>query len=387
MEDEATLAAVPELRSHRKDRAKFAFDRSESMGGGKVKDVCAQRIDRALDLACSGSAEIWSAMPGHIQGRMLLDEKLKKAPPATVQRLCSSLAGCDGSDPKRDALAAYAVVEELDEGRPVEVRAIVDRLGSLPASEIRFRLAQRVQEMVGPAPNPPVPDYALADPLLVGASISGGDPWSKGSITCFVNDLETGQPMMLTCYHVLRPGRGFFEMQLGPGQYTYREGSADWVFQPSHDHSGEPVGTFVRGLRTTNVDAAVATIKRRKFANRTREGVNIRGTATVVRDGDPVWKRGAGGRVQRGMIQGVTGFATERSTWKQFTGQICANFNSGSPLFLPMHSDDDDGCPLFDARNNLIGIVVGIADTSGTLIVTPIGRVFDELGVTLATTT
>jgi hypothetical protein len=377
------------------------------VGGNAKTETCQEKLGRAIDLAINVCGEFGSAFVGAGQAKPALDDKLKKLPAATVQYFCQHVfVPFDGADPRRDITGALVLITQLVDAPGPDARTVLMQMTPLPLAEVKVRLAQRVKSVIAPhAINPAVPDTERADPLLAGSNIGGSDPDSSGSVTCFVADVDSKATMLLTCHHAIRPWRNqktspWIELDLAAGfEGAMRQPEAvtianperqagtsavDCVYNPSGKFGARPVGHFVRGMRTPQISAAVA-LTTRSVTNATREGTTIAGIASVVKIGDLVWKRGAGSRVQQGIVTGMSGFEIEHGSGVQYSGQISARFHNDQYGFAPMHTDLDDGCPVFDARNHLVGMAVGRAgEESGTVIVTPIGRIFEALNVQLA---
>ncbi len=375
------------------------------MGGNATAEPCPVKLARAVDSLLGIISEFNTRMPGLASAKPVLSEKLKQLAPGVAQELCNrTLLSLDSGDPRREIIVFHTLVARLD-ATGADPAALTAQLAPLPIGDLKFRLAQRVARIASPtAIIAPVPDLELADPLLVGCSIgvkTQRDEF-RGSVTCFVDDVDSGSHMLLTCHHALRPrpGRGTnlapkLELDL-PSAFdeNLRRGIAprdveqmraapeDEVYQPAVGHDGIPVAKFLRGVCTPEIDAAVALITRREFHNTTREGTVIRGLALGVKINDPIWSRGAGSRVQKGFITGMNSFASDTNTGVQYATHLTASFHLGNEMFAPLHDEDDHGCPVFDARDNLVGMVVGRDRTS--VIVTPIGRVLEALNVKLA---
>ncbi len=373
------------------------------MGGNATAEPCPVKLSRAVDSLLGVISEFNTKMPGLASARQVLTEKVKQLAPGVAQELCNkTFVSLNSGDPRRDIVVFHTFVARLD-ATGADPAALIAQLAPLPIGDLKFRLAQRVARFASPtAIIAPVPDLEIADPLLVGCSIGArAEPVQfRGSVTCFVDDVDTGSHMLLTCHHALRPrparsanpglelpaafNQNMVRGVAPPEAEKMRAAPEDEVYQPPVGHDGRPVAKFLRGICTPEMDAAVALLSGREFHNTTREGTVIRGLALGVKLDDPVWTRGAGSRVQKGFITGMNSFASDMNTGVQYATHITASFQLGSAeMFAGIHDEDDHGCPVFDARDNLVGMVVGRERTSA--IVTPIGRVFEALNVRLAT--
>lgn len=141
-------------------------------------------------------------------------------------------------------------------------------------------------------------DARRLDPLQGGCSISAETHYGAGTLGALVRDRDTGEPMILSNWHVLA-----HDWWAQPGQRIYQPGRLDG------GRHADTVGRLVRDAMSKNLDAAVAEFTgSRQLINAQLEIGRVTG-ATGTSLGMLVTKYGRTTRRTEGRVTGMGGVA------------------------------------------------------------------------------
>jgi hypothetical protein len=233
-------------------------------------------------------------------------------------------------------------VEELE-----NARAVVDPYLSVyepPAASIHSP-ANPARAWTSPAPESGEAGIRRrVRPVTPGVSIGGGG--ATGSSCCVVQD-ASGTRYLLTLPFVVGGEKGVRVLQPGPGDGGTARDAIGVVERVGSD--AYQSGALIRLTRPVTADARVPRIGA------------LRGVQSSVNVGDEVRLAGRGSALASGRVIEVR------------KGQILTTI-------LP--DSGDAGCPVVNARNQLIGMLLS-SDNKSLSIVVPIAPVLDELEVKL----
>ncbi|MFK8024900.1 MAG: hypothetical protein AB8G26_13150 [Ilumatobacter sp.] len=197
-----------------------------------------------------------------------------------------------------------------------------------------------------------------------------------GTLGCIVTDRTSGDPMMLTNFHVACVDD------------TWSVG--DRISQPSLVDTGscptDDVGAIVRAVLSSNVDGAVLSIDSRPTSCEILEIGDITGTATTT-DGAAVRKRGR-----------TTGYTHGEVTSVDYTTAIDYGDGIGSVTFYDQiriavdssqstqfGNSGDSGSVVVDANDKVVGLYFAGTSDGSLGVANPIAVVLDELDVDMCT--
>ncbi len=226
----------------------------------------------------------------------------------------------------------------------------------------------------------PLVDTGTYDPLVGGISIGpcraiGGFVFT-GTLGCIVTDDATGDPMLLTNFHVAAVDAGW---SVGDDQC-----------QPSRVDTGscpsDVVGSLQRAVLNASVDGAVVSQTARTIDCRIEEIGEVKGTA-LASIGDSVRKRGRTTELTYGEVDSVA--ATVTVPYDPSIGDvtltnqiIIAADTTENPAF---GISGDSGSAVVNENNEVVGLFFA-GNGSGTIgVANPIAAVEAELGVTVYT--
>ena len=225
-------------------------------------------------------------------------------------------------------------------------------------------------------------DAGAYDPLVGGASIgpcrSPGGRVLAGTLGCVVYDTATGQPMLLSNFHVLAVDTG--------------AAVGDALAQPSRVDGGacpeSAVGALARWSLGGSVDGAVAWATRRGVACQVAGIGALAGTAAAAA-GTPVRKRGRTTGLTFGTVDTVD--LTVTLDYGDGIGSRTLNHQVGmrpdTSRSARVGGAGDSGSVVVDGANRAVGLYFAGDDSSGYGIANPIGPVLAALGVTLCSGT
>lgn len=207
-----------------------------------------------------------------------------------------------------------------------------------------------------------------AAPVFPATVISNeATPSNRGTISCVVRDVDTGDALLLTCYHVVRHPSHPWEGVTDPPRHATLLGETETGV----------IATLVRGLRSSWVDAAVARPEPGIELRPGIAGLGIPGQPSTVWQSDvdrrPVEVRGAFTRPAKGMIRGKNVAAV----LDYGGGEVAELFDL--ILIDRLTGPGDSGALVLDEQDRSIGIVVGIDDRNTYVI--PITGVLNALRV------
>jgi hypothetical protein len=266
---------------------------------------------------------------------------------------------------KRDVPPDQAIPAEID-GHPTDV------------IERRFRLHVLSVDDTAVVPQA---DSGAYDPLVGGLSIgpcrSPGGRVLAGTLGCVVFDVATGQPMLLSNFHVLGVDNA--------------AAAGDAMTQPSRLDGGtcpaSVVGVLARWSLGGSVDAAVGWVTQRGVACQVADVGALAGTAQAA-VGSAVRKRGRTTRLTFGTVDTVDLTITldygDGIGARTLSHQVGVRPDtSRSPRF---GGPGDSGSVVVDGANRVVGLYFAGDDSTGYGIANPIGPVLSTLGVGLCST-
>ncbi|MCP4967757.1 MAG: hypothetical protein GY926_21300 [bacterium] len=172
----------------------------------------------------------------------------------------------------------------------------VDRpQGSYQLKWRRRRRPQWPAGRIGSSTGSVSPRRSRVDPLRGGISVSDAFRPISGTLGSPVLDRATGQPMIISNWHVISGARGW------PGMPILQPGRGDggtW---------GDQVGTFARHAMASNLDAAVVELGAGREAVNEPWGLSPVTGAELAQLGMEVVKSGRTTGVTRGIVTGVEG--------------------------------------------------------------------------------
>lgn len=272
---------------------------------------------------------------------------------------------------------------------------------TLKSSAIRFHVAtKQLEEEINPSQIFPRTLFGLpvdvvqasysiqgspqveSNPIQPGLSIGNATRGTTGTLGLIVRDLHSGQPAILSNWHVL-----YGSMRANPN---------DEIIQPGVLHVGNRppriVGCPIRTLPLSHgIDAAIALINSEIDIDDDIFGMPlvIKGIGDIVQ-GDTIAKYGAMTRITHGIVDGVEGpFQVDYS----FTGdgmrsmdgiRISLDTSFGEPV---ISREGDSGAVWFDSEGRAVALhfcgELGTGPTGRYSLAHPIGQVFNLLEIGL----
>ena len=198
-----------------------------------------------------------------------------------------------------------------------------------------------------------------------------------GTLGLVVEDNDTGDPMMLSNFHVMCVDDGW---SIG-----------DTMCQPSRVDGGscpaDTVGELARASLGGQVDAAVARITERDHNCRVTEIGNIAGTANAV-DGEAVRKRGRTTELTYGFVDDIS--LTVSIDYEDGLGVVTLTNQIGievdSSQSTQFGDNGDSGSVVVNASNEVIGLYFAGSSDGSYGVANPIDAVFSALDVKLCST-
>ena len=223
-------------------------------------------------------------------------------------------------------------------------------------------------------------DSATYDPLTGGVSIGpcravGGFVY-VGTLGLVVEDNDTGDPMMLSNFHVMCIDDGWTV--------------GDAIAQPGRPDGGscpaDIVGELSRAVLGGQVDGAVAAITNRGHNCRITEIGNVLGTATGV-DAEPVRKRGRTTELTHGFVDDTSLSVTidygDGLGDVTLTNQIGIEVDASQSA--QFGNSGDSGSVVVNESEEVIGLYFAGTTDGSYGVANPIGAVLSALNVRLCT--
>jgi hypothetical protein len=225
----------------------------------------------------------------------------------------------------------------------------------------------------------PMADTVTYDPVKGGISIgpcrSVGGYVYAGTLGVVVRDNATGNPMLLSNFHVMCIDNGW--------------SVGDTMAQPSRIDTGtcpgSVVGTLQRAVLSAAVDGAISSLQGRGFVCEIADIGNVNGTVTATL-GMAVRKRGRTTGLTYGTVDGISLSVNidygDGLGVHTLTNQIGIRSDTAHN---PMFGDHgDSGSVVVDSNNNITGLYFA-GSTDGYGIANQIASVLSELNISLCT--
>lgn len=227
-----------------------------------------------------------------------------------------------------------------------------------------------------------LPDTTRYDPLVGGISLGACRlPGAIGTMGAIVTDNVSGNPMLLSCFHVMCDASGWTvgDTMVQPAQGDGGVCPTDVVGTLAANSLGALVGTALN-----NVDCAVATITARGNSCSIVDVGNVTGTA-MASLGIPVRKRGRTTGLTFGAVDSISLSFTINYGGSignvAFTNQI--GIQADTTRNSVFQDGGDSGAVAVNDANAVIGLMFA-ADTSGAHgIANPIQSVLNALNVSV----
>lgn len=221
-------------------------------------------------------------------------------------------------------------------------------------------------------------DAGTYDPLTGGISVGPCRAINGfvyvGTLGLVVEDNSTGDPMMLSNFHVMCVNNGW--------------SAGDTMAQPSRVDGGacpsDVVGELTRATLGGQVDGAVSRITARSHDCRITEIGNVTGTAAAV-DGEAVRKRGRTTGLTYGFVDDLA--LTVTIDYEQDVGNVTLSNQIGievdSAQSTQFGNSGDSGSVVVNANGEVIGLYFAGTDDGSYGVANPIASVFGALDVRL----
>lgn len=221
-------------------------------------------------------------------------------------------------------------------------------------------------------------DAGTYDPLTGGVSVGpcrviNGSVF-VGTLGLVVEDNSTGDPMMLSNFHVMCVNNGW-----SAGDTMAQPGRVDGGSCPA-----DVVGTLARATLGGQVDGAVSRITARNHDCRITEIGNVAGTAVAV-EGEAVRKRGRTTGLTHGFVDDIS--LTVTVDYEQDIGPVTLSNQIGidvdSTQGPQFGTNGDSGSVVVNANNEVIGLYYAGSEDGAYGVANPIASVLGALDVRL----
>jgi hypothetical protein len=204
--------------------------------------------------------------------------------------------------------------------------------------------------------------------------VIGGSVYT-GTLGAIVKDNATGQPRLLSNFHVMCVDSGWHV--------------GDQMDQPSRVDGGvaitDRIGTLQKAVLSSHVDGALSTISGRPYQCSIVDIGDVKGTASAVLNA-PVRKRGRTTLFTKGFVDAINATVTVNYGpslgVRTLTNQIGIRPDTA---VNPKFSDrGDSGSVVVNASNKVIGLLFA-GNSTGYTYINPISFVLSELNVSMCT--